>query len=215
VSDERTRITLYGTRISRPFRVYWMLQECGLDFDHVDVRPDGSECSTTSAWYLDLNPNARVPTLVDADLVLSQTPAINTYLARKYGKGDIETSSPDALGRALQWAFFANADIEPAVVTCRREIYKQTTPQRDPLKTVGAEAALHRALAVVEGALGQHVNLQGSTWGLADFMVASVLYALEEYRYAGFGRHPRLREWLDTSYSRPAAKRAITWYRNG
>ncbi|MBS0320025.1 MAG: glutathione S-transferase family protein [Proteobacteria bacterium] len=213
MSDVAPGITLYGTLISRPFRVLWMLHECGVPFRHVDVRPDGAECSTTSPWYLALNPNARVPTLDDGGFIVWETAAINFYLAERYrpaGWGD----TPADHGRALQWAFFMTSDIEPTLVAFRRLRFKDSG-SGDPVASVDTlEQRLLVRLGVVADALLRTGYLQGATWGLADFMVASMLYSLEEFGYEGFASLPALRTWLDASYARPAARAAITAVRH-
>src|SRR3974377_2315716 len=58
-----------------------------------------------SAEYLRLNPNARIPTLVDGDLALWESMAINLYLAQKY-EGQMHFAGPEFLGLAAQWRFW-------------------------------------------------------------------------------------------------------------
>ena len=64
-----------------------------------------------SAEYLRLNPNARIPTLVDGDLVLWESMAINLYLAQKY-EGPMHCAGPEVLGLAAQWSFWAMLEME-------------------------------------------------------------------------------------------------------
>ena len=57
-------ITLYGTPASRTFRCLWMLKELGLEYEHVPTNFAGENKQPD---YLALNPNGRIPTLVDGD----------------------------------------------------------------------------------------------------------------------------------------------------
>ncbi|MBY0485037.1 glutathione S-transferase N-terminal domain-containing protein, partial [Nitrosomonas sp.] len=75
-------ITLYGIEWSRAKYVLFTLAELGLDFQHVKINPFEEEKHTPE--YLQLNPLAQVPTLIDGDLVLTEAMAINFYLSRKY-----------------------------------------------------------------------------------------------------------------------------------
>ena len=78
-----SNITLYGISASRAIRSIWAAEEIGLEYTHV---PTHFGRDAKHPDYLAINPNGRIPTLVDGDLVLFESMAINTYLARKYGK---------------------------------------------------------------------------------------------------------------------------------
>jgi glutathione S-transferase len=75
-------LQLYGNSRSRAMRCLWMLEEMGKPYQLMEktTRVD----DLLSAEYLRLNPNARIPTLVDGDLVLWESMAVNLYLAQKY-----------------------------------------------------------------------------------------------------------------------------------
>jgi glutathione S-transferase len=68
-----------------------------------------------SAEYLRLNPNAHIPTLVDNDVVLWESMAINLYLAQKY-EGPMHCVDAKVLGLAAQWSFWAMLEMEGRVV---------------------------------------------------------------------------------------------------
>ncbi len=72
-------LRLYGSARSRAVRVLWMLGELGLKYDHKDWLPRSPETKTPE--YLALNANARVPTIDDDGFILSESMAINFYLA--------------------------------------------------------------------------------------------------------------------------------------
>src|SRR2546423_1701432 len=76
-------LKLYGNLRSRATRCIWMLEEMGEPYEMIEtsVRSDDLQNSA----YLRLNPNARIPTLVDGDTVLWESMAINLYLAQKPG----------------------------------------------------------------------------------------------------------------------------------
>jgi glutathione S-transferase len=60
-------ITIYGISASRTLRPLWMLEELGLEYEHVQTNFTGDN---KQPEYLALNPNGHVPTLVDGDTVL-------------------------------------------------------------------------------------------------------------------------------------------------
>ena len=73
--------TIYGVSGSRAIRSLWAIEEVGLEYTHVathffkDSKTDD---------YLSVNPNGRIPALVDGDVTLFESMAINLYLTKKY-----------------------------------------------------------------------------------------------------------------------------------
>src|SRR5262245_53961827 len=106
---EPPMLQLYGNSRSRAIRCLWMLEEVGKPYQLVERSTRADDLQT--AEYLRLNPNARIPTLVDGDLVLWESMAINLYLSQKYD-GPMHCASPEVLGRAAQWSFWAMLEVE-------------------------------------------------------------------------------------------------------
>ena len=75
-------LRIYGSAKSRTLRVLWMAGELGLSYDHKDYLPRAPETKTPE--YRALNANSRVPTIDDDGFVLSESMAINFYLAKKH-----------------------------------------------------------------------------------------------------------------------------------
>ena len=74
-------IKLYGISGSRALRSIWAAEETGVDYEQ--VTPNfGKDAKTDD--YLAINPNGRIPALVDGDLLLCESMAINLYLAKNY-----------------------------------------------------------------------------------------------------------------------------------
>ncbi|MGY8819990.1 MAG: glutathione S-transferase family protein [Pseudomonadales bacterium] len=75
-------IKLYGTPPTRALRVMWLLNELGLDYEMLPVSILQGE--NRQPDFLALNPAAKVPVLVDGSLVLTESAAIQLYLAEKH-----------------------------------------------------------------------------------------------------------------------------------
>ncbi len=73
-------LRIYGSAKSRTLRVLWMVGELGIPYEQKDWLPRSPETRTPE--YRALNPNARVPTIDDDGFVLSESMAINLYLAK-------------------------------------------------------------------------------------------------------------------------------------
>src|ERR1700741_2124241 len=102
-------LQLYGNPRSRAIRCLWMLEEVGQPSPAGGNSPPADDLQTRG--YSRLNPNARIPTLVDGDLVLWESMAINLYLAQKY-QGPMHCAEPELLGLAAQWSFWAMLETE-------------------------------------------------------------------------------------------------------
>src|SRR4249920_3767609 len=102
-------LQLYGNSRSRAMRCLWMLEEMGEPYRLIEKSTRADDLQSTD--YLRLNPNARIPTLVDGDVVLWESMAINLYLAQKY-QGQMHCAGPEVLGLAAQWSFWAMLEME-------------------------------------------------------------------------------------------------------
>lgn len=84
-----------GSKASRAFRVLWMLEELGLDYDHTPAGPRSAEAMA-------VNPTGKIPALKVDDTVVTESVAIMTYLADRYGTlaypaGSLARARQDAL----------------------------------------------------------------------------------------------------------------------
>ena len=88
-------LQLYGNPRSRAMRCLWMLEEMGEPYQLIEKSTRTDELQIPD--YVRLNPNARIPTLVDGDFVLWESMAINLYLAQRYA-GPMHCAHPHRLG---------------------------------------------------------------------------------------------------------------------
>ncbi len=200
-------ITLYGVTASRTFRCLWMLEELGLEYRHepIDYR---DRAALDAPAYRQLNPNGRIPTLVDGELVLWESMAINLYLARRYG-ADIGLW-PDTVedeGRAGQWSFWVMSEIEDSLLTVLMHQRLLPEERRDPERATRHRGILRQPFAVLDQALGEHDWLAGTRFTVADLNVAAVLSWARPARLS-LKDWPALDGWLDRCLDRPARKRA-------
>lgn len=75
-------IKSYGVPASRTARSLWMLEELGLEYESTPTHFVGG---AQQSDHLRLNPSGKVPALDDSGTIVWESPAINLYLARKYG----------------------------------------------------------------------------------------------------------------------------------
>ena len=102
------KLHLYGVPWSRASNCIWMLEEIGVEYELHQIEPKSSE-------LLALNPNGKVPVLVDDGLVMWESMAINLYLAERFKSslGPIDLAEKALM---LQWSFWAENEIDDFLI---------------------------------------------------------------------------------------------------
>ena len=186
-------ITLYGIEGSRASRNMWMLNELGLDYESVPINDRSGETRTPE--FLAINPNGKVPCLVDGDVKLVESMAINLHLANKYNNG-MWFDSPDEQGEAMQWSFWGMLEIDGHIMD---------------VLTAGSRAdadkgltRLQSAAAVLDSRLAGSEYLVANRYSVADLNAASGFSGGAFMKYT-FGEFSNLSRWLRACYTRPQA----------
>jgi glutathione S-transferase len=192
-------LKLYGAMASRAHRVVWMLNECGLAFDHV---PTGfQDGSTRKPDFLALNPNGRVPVLVDDGFVLFESLAINLYLARKYG-GLLGPQGTQEDALATQWSFWVVTEVEKPLLFAAANRRLFTEPDEE-LAQLGI-AKLGRPMKVLDAHLARRPHVLGERFTVADLNIATVMDLAPQCGIA-LAPWPHVAEWHARCLARPAA----------
>jgi glutathione S-transferase len=178
----------------------WMLEEIGEPYQLIEKSTRADDLQT--ADYLRLNPNARIPTLVDGDVVLWESMAINIYLAQKY-EGPMHFANPEVLGLAGQWSFWAMLEMEDLLLDLLQ--HRALLPEfvRDPSYAERDELLLGKPLGILNTALAGREFLVGDNFTVADLNVASILAWGKMARLA-LSAHREVTRWLDDCLARPA-----------
>lgn len=161
---------LYYYPLNASMAPRFVLEKIDAEYQLVLVDRESSE--QKSAGYLALNPLGRIPTLVDGDLVLCESPAICIYLAEKHAESNLmaNASSPE---RAMlyQWMIYLTN-------TFQAELMVYFYPQRylseqgcidDLMKSV--EARLIEVLALIDSQLKKHEFLAGDALTVCDYFL--------------------------------------------
>jgi len=177
-----------------------MLEEMGKPYQLIEKSTSADDLQ--GAEYLQLNPNARIPTLVDGDLVLWESMAINLYLAQKY-EGPMHCPGPEVLGLAAQWSFWAMLETEALLLDLLQ--HRAVLPEfaRDASHAERDELLLKKPLGVLNDALAGHDYLVGNGFTVADVNVASILVWGKMARL-NLLNHPEVARWFDACLARPA-----------
>ena len=106
----KSMIRFYYSGAPNPMKVALMLEETGLQYEAIPV--DTRKGDQHRPDYLAINPNAKVPAIVDGDAVVFDSNAILLYLAEKTGKF-LPGKSDKARGELLSWLMFVASGVGP------------------------------------------------------------------------------------------------------
>ena len=184
----------------------WAIEEIGVDYEHVGT--SFNEESKTDE-YLSVNPNGRIPALVDGDLKLFESMAINMYLARKYGS-QLLPEDEAGLAKVMQWSVWGISEIEPYQMQIVVEKFFTPEDRKNDRVIPRAEKGLARPLGVLDATLAESAYLLGDEFTLADLNVAGVMELLNMVQM-DLSNWSNVERWLADCRGRPsyAAAKAV------
>ena len=199
-------IKLYGITSSRAFRPRWMLEEVGLAYAQIPLDFRGKDLERPD--YLAINPNGRIPTLVDGELVLWESMATTLYLASRYGRAHgLWPDSEETRALAYQWSFWVITEVEHPLLTVLMQRRVLPEEKRDPDRLRRNEGILPRPFTILDQTLADREYLVDGRFTVADLNVAAVLGWTKPARYS-LADYPNLNAWLQRCLDRPARKAA-------
>lgn len=207
-------LTIYGVYRSRASRNYWLAGELGLPFVSVPVmqarrvaEPYAADAplNTKSPDFLSVNPTGLIPCIDDGGFVMTESLAINLYLARKHG-GPLCGRTVTEEAEMLQWTMWAATEVEPHAV---KIVLAFDTGIQDSEEGRSVIAKASEALARGFRRLDQHLAATGHVVG--DRFTVADLNLAEVFRYAMgqpalFDAAPNVKAWLARCQARPAFK---------
>ena len=195
-------ITLYGdVTKTRANRCSWMLNEIGIEHDRkpLSFRPGAEK----PAEFLALNPNGKCPVLVDGDLVLFESLAINLHLARKYG-GTLGPQSQEEEALMTQWSLWVATEVEKPLLLLSAVRYLFEPHEPSEQDTATALGKLARAWNVLDAHLENRSHILGERLTAADINVAAVMHFIL-VADIDISTWPAMKRWLEACLNRPAA----------
>ena len=194
-------LKIYGPPQSRGMRALWIAHELGLEFEH----DPGFGEHGASAALLAVNPMGQVPVIDDDGFLLTESMAINIYLAKKHGK--LAPKSLEDEAQTLRWSFWVMTAVEGTLLNALKKSRGLMGVTQDDAGARADIESLERPFRVLDAFLADRDYLVGDEFSIADLNVASVLVWA---RPAGidFADRPNVAAWLERCLSRDAAVRA-------
>lgn len=195
-------IDLYTASTPNGWKASITLEEMGLDYS---VKPiDLSKGEQKEDWYVALNPNGRIPTIVDhdnGDFVVFESGAIMAYLAERTG----QLMPRDEKGRSLvmQWLMFQMGGIGPMMG--QANVFYRYAPEKITFAIERYQREGRRLFEVLDTRLKDHEYLAGN-YSIADIANWSWVHT---YTWSGINADGlvHLKRWRDAIRVRPAVEK--------
>lgn len=183
-------------------KVLIALEETGMPYELKPVNVRKGEQKTEA--FLALNPNGKVPVLVDEGFVLTESAAILVYLAEKTGR----LLPQDSIGRArvFEQLFFHASALSPAFGNAG--FFKRSSPEPQPIAEARFTTEAERILGLLDAKLGGQTFVAGEEFTIADIAHFGWTWRLQFPGLTLDGR-PHLSRWYETLAARPAVQQAI------
>jgi GST-like protein len=201
---EEAMIKFYYNTAPNPMKVALCLEEMGLAYEAVPI--DGRRGDQHAPSYTAINPNAKVPSIIDGDATVFDSNAILLYLGEKTGQF-MPASTPVARGELLSWLMFVASGIGPYSGQAVHFRTFAPEPKEYALNRYLFEARRH--WGILNGRLATRQFMLGDTYTIVDMAVWGwsrlVPFVLGQ---DGYGDLTNLKRHVDTISARPAAVRA-------
>lgn len=197
-------IDLYTWATPNGWKASVALEELGLPYT---VKPiDITTGVQKDAAYTAINPNGRIPAIVDHDndgFAVFESGAILFYLAEKAG-GLLPS---DAKGRSevLQWVMFQIGGLGP--MQGQAHVFFRYFPEKIPPAIERYQNETRRLYGILDKRLADHEFLVG------DYSIADISHwswaRIHNWAGIDIGEFPHMKRWIDTIDARPAAERGV------
>jgi glutathione S-transferase len=203
VADNKQQLTIWGRANSvNVQKVLWCLRELDLGYDRIDAGMQFGK--NNEATYLAMNPNGRVPTLIDGDFVLWESNSVMRYLCLAYGQNSpIYPQSPQGRAAVDRWLDWTLSTLQPVDRPVFWALVRTAPEKRDMVqvqKDADAEAVQWR---IVDAQVATRRFIEGDQFTIADIALGA--FARRWFGVEGVTKPklPNLERWFAQISERP------------
>jgi GSH-dependent disulfide-bond oxidoreductase len=196
-------IDLYTAATPNGWKISIALEELGLAYTVHALSFSLQE--QKSEAYLKINPNGRIPTIVDRDnddFAVFESGAILIYLAEKTRR--LIPEDPKGRSRVIQWLMFQMAGIGPMMG--QANVFLRYAPEKIPYAIDRYQREVRRLFEVLERQLADHEYVAGGEYSIADIAHWSWIHG-HEWSGVNLDGLPNLIRWVKVVGERPAVQR--------
>jgi GSH-dependent disulfide-bond oxidoreductase len=198
-------LKFYYSGAPNPMKVALFLEETGLPYEPIPV--DTRKGDQHKPDYLAINPNAKVPAIVDGDVTVFDSHAILLYLAEKT-RQFMPENTPKARGELLSWLMFVASGLGP--FAGQSVHFRNYAPEKIPYAINRYMYEAQRHFSILNARLAGRHYMLGDTYTIVDMAVWGwarlIPTVLGE---AAWPKFPNLKRLVDEISARPAAQRAV------
>ena len=168
-------LEVWGRRnSSNVMAVTWTVGE--LELDHIRHNVGGSFGGLDTAEYLDLNPNAKIPTINDNGCILWESNTIVRYLCSQYGSETLCPEDPCLRAQAEQWMDWVKTTFYPAFHSIFFGLIRTPADKRNQQAIDQAIPAAGKLLEIVEHHLNNQDYMAGDDLTMGDIPLGACIY---------------------------------------
>lgn len=200
-------VTVWGRKNSLNVqKAVWALEEAGVPFDRLDAGGEFGRLDTES--YGRLNPNRRVPTLIDGDTVVWESNAVVRYVAARWSAGDLWPADPAERAAADMWMDWMLTTVIGSLIPVFAGLVRTPPDRRDMALIAEKTVECGHVFRILDAALADRDYVAGHRFTMGDIPVGAAAW-----RY--FNLHierPELlhiADWMDRLGKRPAFRKHV------
>jgi GST-like protein len=198
-------LKFYYSGAPNPTKIALFLEEAGLPYEPIAV--DTRRGDQHKPDFLKINPNAKVPAIVDGDAVVFDSSAILLYLGEKTGKF-MPAKTDKARGELFSWMMFVASGVGP--YSGQSVHFRVYAPEKIEYAINRYAFEAQRHFGIINDRLGKNKYMLGDTYTIVDMNVWGwsrlIPNVLGE---KGWEKFPNLKRLTDEISARPAAAKAI------
>ena len=198
-------LKFYFNGSPNPTKIALFLEEAGLPYEAIPV--DTRKGQQFAPAFTAINPNQKVPVIVDGDTTVFDSNAILLYLAEKTGKF-LPEATPAQRGKLLSWLMFVGTGVGPYSGQAVHFKHFAKTPQ--PYAHDRYQFEAHRHFGIIEAQLKASPYMLGKMYTIVDMSLWSwarmIPFILGEDAWA---KYPGIKRLTDEISARPAAIKAM------
>ena len=196
-------ITLYGSARSSAGRCLWALEEIGVPYENKQIDMKNKEHKSES--FLKINPNGKIPAMVDGDTTLFESMAINLYLADKY-KPELLGTNVQERALTFQWSFWASSELQSPIIEVFIQKVFMPADKKDQAVIDSNMAKIPELFTVLDNSLKAKTYLNGNAFSIADLNTMSVVN-IAPHLGIDMSVYKNIDLWMKAISDRPAFQR--------
>ena len=198
-------LKFYYSGAPNPTKIALMLEETGLPYEPIPV--DTRKGDQHVPEFLKINPNAKVPVIVDGDATVFDSSAILLYLGEKTGKF-MPAKTDKARGELLSWMFFVSSGVGP--YSGQSVHFRNYAPEKNAYAINRYAYEAQRHFGIINDRLGKQKYMLGDTYTIVDMNIWGWARLIPNVLgEGGWAKFPNLKRIVDEISARPAAQRAV------